>query len=435
MQKKYIIIGIIGGVIVLGLAVFLVFKNMSGLNPPPAATLQFWGVFDSPTMYADIINQYQKDNPTIKIAYRQFSYEEYEKSLINAFASGDGPDIWLMYNTWLPKHGDKISPLPQTIVGQSQPLMTVQDFQSQFADVAKTDLIYNSQIYGLPLYLDTLALYYNKDILNSAGIANPPATWDDFNQTVETLTKYDDKGHITLAGAAIGAAANINRSTDILMLLMMQTGVQMTNADNSAASFSQSVGGEAVGENALQYYTDFANPSKQTYTWDNQQHYSTDAFVEGKAAMMINYSHQVATLHALAPRFNFSVAPVPQNKNASININFANYWAATVSKQSKYPAEAWKFLVYLTNAENSTKYLNASGRPAARRDLITLQQQYPDLGVFAKQTLSARSWYQADNDAIETIFAGMIDDVNYGRASIRDALQSAESKVNVLMQK
>ena len=55
------------------------------------------------------------------------------------------------------------------------------------------------------------------------------------------------------------------------------------------------------------------------------------------------------------------------------------------------------------------------------------------LGVFAVQALSARSWYQADNDSIDQIFADMIEDVNVKKFKIRDALQSAEAKVTTLM--
>ena len=66
---------------------------------------------------------------------------------------------------------------------------------------------------------------------------------------------------------------------------------------------------------------------------------------------------------------------------------------------------------------------------------MSLEQQKsdPDLGVFATQALAARSWYQVDNSAIESIFAEMIDDVNYGRASVREAIRAAENKVSVLM--
>jgi multiple sugar transport system substrate-binding protein len=397
-------------------------------------TLQFWGVYDERSFYDTAISEFEKANPNVKIVYKQYNFVDYEKELVNSFAAGTGPDIWLMHNTWLPKHGDKIQPLPQEVLkGEKKPLFTFKDFQDQFLDVAVADLTQGGQIYALPLYIDTLGLYYNKDLFNTAGIASPPATWDNFNEDAKRLTTIDSRGNIVKSGAAIGTADNINRSTDILTMLMLQSGVKMTDSDQRSATFSKSVEGEDVGEMALRYYTDFANPSKQVYVWNDQQHYSIDAFVEGNTAMMFNYSHQIATIRSKSARFNFGTAPVPQISGAPVAVNFANYWAPTVSKQSKNPVAAWKFLVYLTSTNGVVSYVNASNRPSARRDLVEQQKTDPDLGVFAEQALSARSWYQIDNSAVETIFAEMINNVNYGRSSAKNALGSAESQVNVLM--
>ena len=87
----------------------------------------------------------------------------------------------------------------------------------------------------------------------------------------------------------------------------------------------------------------------------------------------------------------------------------------------------------MTAGEGNILFLNAAARPAARRDLIEQQKTDPDLGVFAEQALAARSWYQVDNVAIETIFADMIDSINLGRQTLQDALKAAEAKVSVLM--
>lgn len=425
----YILAGIITFVVFL--TVILILRNIGGgaLNQP--VTLQFWGVFDQKSVYDPMIRDFQAQNPNIKIVYRTFAYEDYERSLLDALAAGTGPDIFMMHNTWLPKHGDKITPLPGEFP-EYGPLMTLKDFQDQFVDVTAQDLIYNNNIYGLPLYVDTLALYYNKDLLNNAGITRPAQTWEEFNSDVETITRLDGSGNITQSAAAIGTARNINRSTDILTNLMIQSGVRMTDAENTSATFSSSINNTAVGEIALKFYTDFANPSVRTYTWNNAQHYSIDAFTEGRTAMMFNYSHQIPALKAKAARLNFGIAPMPQIL-PSDSRTYANYWASTVSNQSKSPNDAWRFLIYLTSKEGASNYLNATLRPAARRDLIELQRNDLDLGVFALQALSARSWFQIDNTAIETIFADMIDDVNLGRATIREALQNAESRVNVLM--
>lgn len=418
---------------VIILLTFLVLGSFGG-NRQEKVTLQFWGAFDESSFYRDAIRDFEKNNPNINVIYRQFNFEDYEKQLIDSFAAGTGPDIWLMHNTWLPKHYDKIQPLPQQLLTEDKkPIFTFKEFQEQFVDVTAEDLTAGSQIYALPIYVDTLALYYNKDLLNSTGIVTPPSNWNEFNDAVKKLTVFDERGNIVRAGSAIGTAKNINRSTDILSLLMLQSGVKMTDTSGTSATFSKSVNGERVGEAALQYYTDFAKQSAPLYSWNDSQHYSIDAFIEGNAAMMFNYSHHIKTIRDKSARFNFAIAPVPQISGTPIAINYANYWAPTVSKQSKYSDAAWRFLVYLGSTQGVTFYLNASGRPSARRDLIEQQRTDSDLGAFAVQALSAKSWYQVDNSAIETIFADMIDDVNFGRASVKDALGAAENKVNVLM--
>lgn len=427
----YILAGVIAFVVFL--TVILVIRNIDGTGSSQPVTLQFWGVFDEKSVYDPIIRDFQAQNPNIKIVYRKFTYEDYERSLVDALAAGTGPDIFMIHNTWLSKHGDKLTPMPEEFP-KLGPLMTLKNFQDQFVDVAAQDLVFGGRIYGLPLYVDTLALYYNKDILNNVGITRPAQTWEELNSDTEAITRLDGFGNIIQSAAAIGAARNINRSTDILANLMIQSGVRMLDAENLSATFSRPVNNTAVGEIALKYYTDFANPLVRTYTWNDAQHYSVDAFVEGKTAMMFNYSHQTPLLRAKSSRLNFGVAPMPQISMSDAK-TYANYWAVAVSNRSQSANDAWRFLIHLTSKDGASSYLNATLRPAARRDLIELQKNDLDLGVFALQALSARSWFQVDNTAIESIFADMIEDVNFGRATVREALQNAESRVNVLMQR
>jgi len=427
----YILIGSIA--VAVFLTVILILKGIGG-GSAQSATLQFWGVFDERSDFEKVIRDFQSQNPGIKVLYQQFSYEDYERNLVDALASGTGPDVLMIHNTWLPKHGDKLKSMPDSMPGEKKPLLTIQDYKTNFVDVAFGDFVFGNKIYGLPLYVDTLALFYNKDIFNSYGISSPPQDWEDFNYDVETITRLDSSGQISQSGASIGTARNINRSTDLLTALMIQTGVRMTDDDNKTASFANSVNNTPVGELALKYYTDFANPLVKTYTWNDVQHYSVDAFTQGKTAMMFNYSHEVEVLKNKAPRLNFSVAPMPQVSSTDVR-NYASYWGVGVSAGSKFPNESWKFINYLSSKEGAQSYLSATFRPSARRDLIELQRNDLELGVFAIQALSARSWFQIDNTAVETIFADMIDDVNFGRSSVKNSLQNAESKVNVLMQR
>lgn len=427
-NKLYIIAGALI-VAVFILLIFLVFGGFNGSSE--RVELEFWGVFDDGQAFQKTIRNFRQLYPNINVRYVSFPFEEYEKAVIDALAAGRGPDIWMIQNTWLAKHKDKLSPLDQNDKDLNFKLL---NFRQDFVDVAESDLIENGQIYSLPLYIDSLALYYNKDLLNSAGISQPPATWDEFNEAIGKLTEIDSRGNIVKSGAALGTSRNINRSTDILMLLMMQSGAQMADRQRNEAAFARSINNQPVGEVALQYYTDFANPLKGVYAWNDNLFYSIDAFVTERTAMMFNYSHHIQTIRAKAPRLNFGVALVPQIRDSAVRVDYANYFAPAVSASSKNQKAAWQFVIYLASREGVLPYLRESLRPTARRDLIDFQRTDSDLGVFARQALTSRSWYQIDSSAIEKIFADMIEDVVFRRATATQAIRSAQDKVTVLMQ-
>jgi multiple sugar transport system substrate-binding protein len=430
-RKLTYILGAAIALMVFFAFIFIITSSFGG-RQTEKAEITVWGVFDDFTAFTAALNAFEKENKDIAITYEMFKVQDYEPMLLNALAAGEGPDVFMIHHTWLPKHISKMQPMPDTIPGQKVPLMTVRQFQDTFVDVAATDLINDGKIYGMPLYMDTLALYYNKDMFATAGIPQPPKLWTDFMEDVEKITTYDESRNITRSAAALGTARNINRSTDILMMLMLQSGVQMTADDNTSATFSRSVDGVDVGQRSLTFYTDFANTQRAVYTWNGAMDYSIDAFVGGKTAMMMNYAHQIPVLRAAAPRLNWSIAPIPQVSAVDIR-TYANYWPLVVSRQTDAPNASWKFIHYMAAGNGTVPFLNATGRPSARRDLIEEQKLDKDLGVFAEQALAARSWFQIDNVAIETIFADMIDNVNYGKQELTEALQSAEAKISVLM--
>jgi multiple sugar transport system substrate-binding protein len=432
--------------------------------------LDVWGVFDNSSDYSEIFLAYQDVNDKItNIHYHKYNLESYKEDLLNALASGNGPDIFMIHNSWLPDFQDKIIPVPAY-------MLTEQQFRDTFVDVAAQDAVVDGQIYGVPMSVDSLALYYNKDIFNAAGIATPPKTWDEFNTAVETLTHIDEFGNFDQSAAAIGTAYNVNRSSDILTALMMQNGAEMSDSTNNRITFADSVqhDGKVIvpSEQALKYYTDFAAATEPIYTWNKKQNYSIDAFVEEQAAMMINYSWHYDTIKAKNAKLNFGVTDLPQMsvEVANNQKDFANYWMFAVAKNKKITQtaadmavvtedmrihEAWQLLIAMTfpseqgiriqNAmkgdpvvavppfDFTKKYLEYTGKPAARRDIIQEQMGDVKLGAFARGNLIAQSWWRSNAKAVDAIFAEMIDAVNTGKEDVHDAIEIGASRTQKLM--
>jgi len=399
-------------------------------SPLQSTELEFWGVYDDSDVFNELIQDFNAEFPKTKIKYYKKVYATYEKDLLEAMASGRGPDLFMIHHTWVPKYEDKIWAAPSDLI-------LIKDIQDNFVDVVYKDFVIDDQIVALPLSVDTLALYYNKDIFNTVGISQPPETWEEFLDVLDKLTIKDDRDNIIRAGAALGTARNVNRSTDILSLLMMQSGAQMVNSNKAEVIFDKPVklDNESFypGQRALEFYTDFANPLKSSYTWNTRMHYSIDAFYEGSTAMMFNYSYHLPTIRAKSPYLNFGVSRMPQIESSEKDIDYANYWGMTVSRNSKGSEQAWEFINWITQKESSQKYLEKTKKPTARRDLVDWQKDDKDVGIFAEQSLSAQSWYQVDSLSIENIFADMIESIVLGEETISKAISKSINQINLLM--
>lgn len=431
-NKKIVLLVMAFAAFILGSAFGL--KSCGDQQKQEAApiNLTYWRLWDERDTFSPLIEAYQKENPNVTITYRKLTLNEYEKAIIDALASGKGPDIWTIHNTWLPKHLDKLEPAPES-------LLNLTDYQNTFVEVASNDFVNDNKVYAIPLSVDTLALYYNKDFFNTAFIVAPPANWNEFEEDVIKLTKTDELGQISKSAVAMGSAGNVNRAPDILSLLMLQNGTEMVNAGRSAATFNLSAEnrqGEAYfpGLQALKFYTDYANPKKEVYTWTPTNTSSIEAFIGEETAMMFNYSYQAATIRAKAPKLNFGIARVPQIKDSTKEVNYANYWAEVVSKSSPNKEEAWKFLTFLAKKENAKNYAEITKRPGARKDVLKDQLDNPELKIFATQALTAKSWFQIDSAAVDNIFNKMIETVVLGENEPEDALSSANQQVTALLQ-
>lgn len=418
-------------------------------------TLTYWRVFDGPDAFEEIINNYKALHPFVTIEYRKLRFDEYEKELLNALAEDRGPDIFSIHNTWIRKYQTKIEPMPEsttmaypvtqgTVKKEVVPEMrttrsfTMREIRDNFVDVVYKDVVLeDGKVYGLPLSVDTLAMFYNKDLLNNAGISEAPQYWNrELLQAVKKMTKQDPKRGLIQSGIAMGSATNIERFSDVLTLLMMQNGATIINDSlqvvfHTVPEFARA-SGYNPGLEALRFYTDFANPAKESYSWNSEMNNSLDMFISGNLALMFGYSYHIPIIKAAAPKLNFSVAKFPQIEgNPPTNINMANYWVETVSKKSAHKNEAWDFIQFIVKADQAELYLKATNKPTALRSLVASQIDDDNIGVFADQVLTAKNWYRGKNIvAAELALQEMVESflINVD-GKIQDIISNAAAKM------
>ncbi len=385
--------------------------------------LTIWGI-ENENYFSDALRDFSSNyQGNINIIYKEIPKENYEDDLVNALAEGKGPDIFMIKDNWLPKHWQKIYPLSSK--GFS--------LENYFPEIVKQEFSPNN-IYALPLYIDTLSLIYNKDLLNQAGIAVIPKTWDELEKDIPRLVK-EKNGELIQAGIALGGTMeSIPIAPDILSALMLQAGCPMVSDDFSSAQFTiQTENNFYPGLNALRFYTHFANPENLDYSWNDNLGNYLDAFSNGKVAFILGYKKDIPIIKEKNPYLNFGVSYFPQI-DLNKPLNYPSYWGLTVSKQSLNPDIAWDLVKFLTlNPQVAENYLKVSGHPPALRVLIKKYYSDDNYKIFTYQSLNAKSWFQIDPLKIGQIFSNMIKFIVNGKMTAEDALSQAEAQVNYLM--
>ncbi len=399
LNNKTVLIAVFGALVLIGILItFGVLPGRRSATPVPA-TLEFWNLEDTDEVWRDIFERFRKQFPHLTVSYRRFDEASYEDFLVNRLAEGKGPDVFVLKNSWIAKHRDKIAPLPET--GE----YSARDFKRDFADIAVEDLINeNNQILGLPLFVDTPALFYNKDIFNTAGIAIPPNDWTDVIRKSQILTKVAPTGDIIRSGMALGGYRNIENAFETLNSLILQNGDSILNKNGTP-----SLGQQAA--EAVSFYASFADPTKQNYSWTSRMRNSLDSFAEGVTAMVIGMSRDIGRIGARNPHLNFSILPFPQPRDAETRMVYGAYFFPTVSKLSQNQEAAWQFLRFITSREAADLYLRKTSRSPARRDLISAGAPQEQLYVFYNQALIARTWRVPDEKLTRNLFQDMIESV------------------------
>ncbi len=445
MRRVLLIVGLI---LLPVVPTVLVVTGVIGKKPTTAAkvTLTVWGTADAAAAYSGVITRYQGARPYMTVNYTKVRAEDYYDQLVAAWAQGTGPDVFFVPNSWVGKMMEFAEPMPASstipvvrvkngLFGkQSEVVLTPQvppsgtALKQTYIDAVVTDAYRDGQLWGLPLAMDTVVLYYNEALLNNARIFEPASTWGDLVTQIKAnqLTVVDSNKALVRSAVPLGTADNVSYSTDLLALLMQQNGATMI--DGGRATF-----GDENGLSALDFYTSFARETKESYSWNAEQPNALEAFLAGKAVYYFGTHADRAVI--AASRLQWGVAPMLQidRSQTSQQVDIARYQLGMVSKASKAAkrsAYAWNFLTYITRSDNVPTYLKATGQLSAQRKILADQKDDPTIGVYTGQLLTARSWYTGKGGPIiDEYFRALITSVTTGQATTTDALKLTVNQV------
>ena len=203
----------------------------------PKVSLAFWNGFtggDGPYMQ-DLVDEFNSQEKNINVSMNTVEWETYYQKVPSAVQSGKGPDLGIMHIDQLPTNAARGVILALDDVASALKLK-----ESDFVPVVWNAGVYNGKRYGIPLDIHPLGLYYNKSLMEDAGLDpdSPPQTEDDYMAALEDLKGAGIEGHWMSPFLFTGGLT--------FQALLYQFGGQLYNEDATEATFNSDAGVSAL---------------------------------------------------------------------------------------------------------------------------------------------------------------------------------------------
>jgi maltose-binding protein MalE len=424
-----ILYGVFGLAALIGLFVFATYTNRNSTSTTVGPVV-IWGTLPKAGIQATLTAAAQSDTTLKSVSYVEKNPATLSNDLATAIATGVAPDLILASQEELLALSKFITPIPLATLSASTFTNTFIEGSGVFAAPGG--------YWGIPFLVDPLVLFSNRSILSSNGIARPPSTWEALTGLVPGVATLTPSRQITRGLIALGTYDNIHNARGILSTLFLQTGVPISSFSangNLTANLGQtSSSGVPSGKAVLGFYTQFADPSKVSYTWNASLPDSEQMFLTGDLALYLGYASEANFLRAANPNLNFNVTPVPQPATATVKSVYGLVYAFMIPRGAKNPTGAYAAAALLTNSAAQITAAAQTGLAPTTLNQLASAPADPVAAVAYAEALYARGWLSPSAENTDQVFSGMIGNVISGRSSLDTALVSAEQSLSALLQ-
>ena len=431
----------LGIAIISGVVGILLFATFEGSSKKTIEPVTIWGFYpeadfrgvildaglDESTGYVDLNH----------ITYVQKNVSTFDREFVEALATGSGPGVIFVDHDTIFRNWNKLVPVSYETYSER----IFQETYTQGSGVTR-DL---SGIKSFPVIADPLVMYWNQDIFTSAGIAQPPKTWTEFLSIIPELSVTDDLGTVYKSGVALGEYDNITYAKDIITALILQSGNQIVRkteevfGDGSVGVSYDSVlalqdQGQILqpAENALKFYAQYSDPSRDLYSWNKSLDNDQDLFLQGDVAIYMGKASDYKKMKRKNPNLNFDVAPLPQ-RSGSNKLTVADYDSFAVVQNGGDLNANYATLQQLLLPSINAEFATRAGLPPTRRDLLSFQQSQAQDDIFYESALYSTAFLDMVPDRSGPLFEDMLESYTTGAKGVNAAIGDTSEKLNVLL--
>ena len=371
------------------LACTMLLSAGAALAEGETVTINFWHHYsaqsaENETLMNVLIPAFEAENPGIKVNAVSHEWAELHDKVLVSANSNALPDVARCDIAWLPEF-QKMG----ILVALDEEMPNFAEVSGKLLDSAMSTAIINGHYYALALNTNSKIVFYNKAMLEAAGVSIP-ATMEEWIEAVKKLSGENSKGQ-QVWGWNEPALAGWN-----ICPFIWSFGGALTNEDQTIAT------GYINGLATVKAVETFAELVKAgAITGFNAGDIPmTDGFGTGRYAMMLEGPWKSAELAGAYPDVAYGTAPIPAGEGGSISVLGGEDIAMfnTPNKEA-----AWKFMQFMTGKYAETEMAKCGQIPVNRAALESDTVKAADYAPFieAIQTAKARptvaAWSEMDN--------------------------------------
>lgn len=360
--------------------------------------------------FTKVVRQYEEEHPGTKITLQGASQQDIKESFQTAALAGGGADVVIMDNS-----GHAIDLAAMGLLYPLSELTTADELVGQYQEGPLNSGKFQGEFYSVPWYMDCCGFYYNKERLDELGLG-VPTNWEELSAALDKTKEAGYGGLITYQSAYAFYSFFYQNECPVID----------TSGEIPAVVIDQEAGKEAWN-----YICDIiakgglVESFKEATTWDKVY----ESFANGEATFMLGGDWCASNVDSINPDLDYGITTMVEGKTQATVLGG---WTWNINANSKNPELAYDLIQYL-NSEQGDSILAVQGKISARKDFDygKALEGKERLQVFTEEFPYTCARPAVINEkAIDELITNAILEVDYGRASADEALESLAQKLN-----
>jgi multiple sugar transport system substrate-binding protein len=319
--------------------------------------IEFWGLGHEGEVVVDLIRDFERQNPGIRVTVQQIPWIAAHEKLLTAYVGEATPDLAQMGNTWIPEFAavGGLADL-RSFAASSRTI----DGHDDFPGIWATNVV-DGVLCGIPWYVDTRVLFYRSDILAAAGYPQAPRTWSEWIDAMDRIRR----GRLSRFGILMPT-----NEFEPIEVLAMSNGSTFLNTGGTRGAFE-----EPAFREAFAFYVDMFRRGFAPAVSNTQVANLYQQFAQGEFAMHITGPWNVGEFRRRLPpemQGKWATAPLPaRDGSAPTGVSMAGGSSFVVFRASRHKQAALKLVEFLSQPARQVRFFEMTGDLPARRSAWT----------------------------------------------------------------